>query len=190
MSRKDLTSHSTMPQLLSHYLKAHETLFNIKPYVHKKHYGRFSKFELRLHKEGIVPRDYAYGIIPLLDWARKKHNTETIPLNLFLGVWALTEYKAKCDVHFEKVTTTESDAGELLQAERMAVQYFIASKQEFPTLSFAEAVEELRPMLPADWWTMYKHGGRLELEVTVLDELYDQYGYLTSYDDIQLQSGV
>lgn len=175
-----------MPQLLSHYLRAHEALLRVKPYVHKKYYKRFSKFELRLHKEGIAPRDYAYGIIPLLDWARKEHNVTTIPINLFLGDWALIRYKEKCDQHFEKASAVDVDAGELLQAERMAAQYFIATKQESPHITFAEAVKELRPMLPAEWWTMYEQGGRLRLEITVLDELYDEYGYLTQYDDIQL----
>lgn len=153
MKKRDLKLSLTKPLMASHYEQACNTTFGVRVFVHKKYYSRFDDLSRVLAKEGIYPKDYAYGIARhLCGWVKSK-GWSHVPINIFCGKWAIKTYKEEVG---NSVTLPATNAEEvnaaLVYDEIRVARYYISNKGK---KTYDQTVAELRPILSDDWLEMY-----------------------------------
>ena len=183
MSKKALMSKGFEPQLVRFYKAANMQIFGKYPYIPVKCIDRFKKFEAELNKAGISPKDYAYTVVRILvNWVRGK-NMHYVPVNTFLGQWALSRYNKIVNSETVTIAVDEDEHDRMLHTELMvARQYIYENSKQCKRMT--EVVEDLRPLLYTGWLQAYNNGWPRPVQ-EVLDILCKEYGIQArSYADI------
>ena len=187
MSRKDLTGKlSGEPQLAFYHRIAVKNIFGVTIRIPAKVYNRYVAFDKQLQKAGINPADYAYEICVILrSWVKRK-GLQSVPINTFVGDWALTKYMKVYDSETVTIDRPKQDEQfELLHYELLVARSYIeANLIEYKKLR--DVVIELKPILSKEWLKKYENEDRTILEIHALDILEDEYlvKYPTSYVEI------
>lgn len=153
--RGSTPNSSDKPSLAVFYESSQQDVMGVDTYVHKKYYPKFSVFEDDLRDLSVSYRDYAYVVTKMLrDWA-KDHKFKTVPINVFLGNWALEGYLKVRDSRQVKIRV--DDDGGVLDSEVIVGRKFIQdSLVRFVRLR--DVVESVRPLLSERWLSMYDGG--------------------------------
>lgn len=174
------------PQLAYLYRCAIGAVYDIPIHLDKKVFSRFSIKEAELRKLNIELYDYAYGVCIILEsWVKGKGLT-FVPVNAFLGEWALKKYMKinnSMTIRIDDIDTAENV--ELLYVELLVARYYIEANLIKYTRLY-EIVEELKPLLSSRWLEMYKQHERSQLVTKTLLQL--EYEYMVdspnTYNDI------
>lgn len=192
MDKKDLKSKLrndssiSLPPLVRHYKDAIKEVYGEKTRViiHAGEYGKFEEKQKELRDLGVPLRDYAYGVVVLLEyWVRKK-GFEFLPVNVFLGDWVLSKFRKVYESEFVDFHYGD-DSSELLYTELRVARYYIESSLD-EVVRFRDCVEELRPVLSENWLYAYENDVRDGLVHYALEILEGEYdvSYALSYVDI------
>jgi hypothetical protein len=183
MSQKDLKQNSyNRSQLITHYRSAAKKVFGKEPYVHPKHISKFLVFEDDLRERGIGTYDYATTVVAMLEpWARKR-NINYIPVNLFLGQYALDRYMSIANSDTVTISIGD-DKDEILYNELMVARLYIQKNLQ-DVRRLGDIVSDLRPILSKAWLDIYE-SGKARPVTEALDVLCAEYGVSgNSYNDI------
>ena len=125
MSQKDLKQNSyNRSQLIIHYRSAAKKVFGKEPYVHPKNISKFLVFEDDLRERGIGTYDYATTVVAMLEpWARKR-SISYIPVNLFLGQYALDRYMSIANSDTVNISISD-DKDEILHSEILVARLYV-----------------------------------------------------------------
>lgn len=186
MHQKGLERLSSEPQLLVFYKHATEAVYKVQVRVGKEKHVKFRDKEKELAELGILPRDYAYGVAVLLEkWVTSK-KMRNIPVNVFLGPWALKKFRKVNDSITVTISDFHSDDDvSVLWSEIIVAKYYVEANLIKHT-RLSKVVAELEPLLSEKWLEMYEQGTRLAVETQVLMQLEEEYMVrgANSYTDI------
>lgn len=186
MHQKGLERLSSEPQLLVFYKRATEAVYKVQVRVGKEKHVKFRDKEKELAELGILPRDYAYGVAVLLEkWVTSK-KMRNIPVNVFLGPWALKKFRKVNDSITVTISDFHSDDDvSVLWSEIIVAKYYVEANLIKHT-RLSKVVAELEPLLSEKWLEMYEQGTRLAVETQVLMQLEEEYMVrgANSYTDI------
>lgn len=172
-----------IPELVIHYQYATKRVFGHEVYISSKLYGRFLAFSDDLKDLGYSVSDYANTVVQLLKpWALRK-GLDDVPVNAFLGNWALERYEEI--VNSEYVSSDDADPDLMLESELVVAKFYIDSHVSGECLRFRDCVKQLMPMLNKEWLEAYKNIDDRS-ETQALDLLEEFYGVTEtlSYNDI------
>jgi hypothetical protein len=173
-SRSSLLDVSGTPPLVFHYIAAHKNLLGYKPFVHAKTYARFTVFEDDLREKQIPSRDFAYTVVKLLKKKVTENDWKCVPLNMFLGDYAIKLYQ-KVSSSTVEVDYTNGNKTELLHNELLVARMFVqqnVTSDKFVRLS--KVVEDIKPLLSTDWLELYESKKPRPIS-QALDILMDEY---------------
>jgi len=167
------------PQLVTHYENATWKVFHYKFIVHKTYYSKFAVTEDDLRQMGIDPREYSYTVASLLKrWCETK-KFDHIPINVFLGPWAMKKYLKV--VNQRSVVIQEPDVidkVELMYNEQLFANSFIyRNTHSINYVREMDIVADLKPFLSQSWLDMYHQDEimRLPYVQEVLNRLCKRY---------------
>lgn len=157
-SKKDLKL-KLMPQMADLYIDATREVFGKTIFVAKKDWGKFYTFEKKLVEANILPRDYAFRLLKhLKGWTLRK-GWKHLPVNVFLGKWAVELYLKDIGNRKFVYVTDDEDYHSILVAEEYKVIMFA----EHERISVRAAAQQLWPLMGEYWRQAYENGNRQEI---------------------------
>lgn len=166
---------SSDPQLIYHYKNAIKAVFGIHTRVNANKHVKFSEVEKELVDKNISLRDYAYGVVVMLEkWVSDK-NMKLLPVNVFLGDWAFNKYLKVHNSVSVTIDNVNSDiAVNLLWSELLVARTYIETNL-IECRRLCDIVIELKPLLSAEWLELYESGNTMHLETLALLQLEEEY---------------
>jgi len=166
-----------IPTLARFYMDAHEDIYDVRPFVHSNHYGRFLVFEDELREFGYSCKEYAYTVVKILEKWKDSKGFKHIPVVAFTGDWALKKFMRVAD---SKHVDISNDDYSLYHSELIVARsYIYENAYNGRCVKLRDVVNELRPLLSEQWLEKYDSGGERPID-DVLDDLCDEYGVVVA----------
>lgn len=185
MKKKDFTPKYAIEtcQLMSMYRVSTLEVYGVNVYVPKTYLDKFLNFERSLIKHEISPSLYTTTILVLLrGWCKQKRLTY-VPMNTFLGKWAMERYLKVA--HSKSVEILGIDAevhAELLHSELLVARAHMRKTVEAGrAVPMENTVEELVPMLSQEWLNMWNDKVDRPVTIEALDIIAYEYRLRKQY---------
>ena len=145
------------PQLARHYEAASKSIHQSKVYVPVAQWAKFYDREDELTEAGVFPRDYAYRLLEHTAYWIKRKGWRTMPVNMFLGDWALNEYTTKLGNRpFDYITDKEESKRMVEASQHLLMEYI----KHYQLESEDAAISDLWLFMSEEWKLDYKKRAR------------------------------
>ena len=189
MKGSELLLLDVQPTLVRYYIDATNKTYTMHLYVHKRNWSRFMVFEDDLRDLHVPSRDYAYTTSKLLQRWCAAHKFGFVPMNVFLGDWALSKFMKVWQSDTVNIETAPSQ-DDILHSELMVARMYIHESTAH-YVRMMDVVNNCRKLLSPAWYELYitKDAARNKFINRVLEMLCEEYNipsnaYITTYSDI------
>lgn len=173
-----------MSQLCKHYIEATKAVYKQDIFVPAGQQQKFYAREKIIIAKGITPRDYAYRLTKHLQWWVKQRKFRNLPINTFLGDWAMRIYLNELDEKTERLSLCAEDNLILIQEEYRVLLYAYVNDIEYD-----EAASTLS-LLMGDVWSNSTYKQRHLARQQALKQLEVCSGYLSVQQSISDEADI
>lgn len=170
-----------MPILTRYYIGAHRDVLGVHVRVSKNKYGTFLVFDDELRIRGIGAHEYAYTVVKLLKKWLVKKKLRSVPVDVFVGEWALGKYVRVAGSDYVYIALDDVD-NDVYYSERAVAEIYISERGATPIRLLAR---RMKNFLSDHWLRRFSHDGDRRID-DVLADLCEQYGVpgARNYNDI------
>lgn len=137
---------STSSQLINEYCEATKRLYGVTVRVSAKDANRFLQLEKELISNDILPRHYAGRLLKhLRSWVRYR-KLKCVPVNVFLGDWALSLYLKELDEKSQRIALTDEDRMVMVQEAYRILVYAYVNRKDYDVAEI-----DLEPVIGNMW---------------------------------------